>query len=195
MDPDADPEAWSFHRRNFVDFLNTLTDSGRRRFVFLSGDVHYGFTAIAHYTRRQGRSLQRIHIVQFTSSALQNQPSRTQAFGLRQILDRQVNDEGDIHLRLGWEGEDRTNYPLIADSENSSVARAMRGEPWDFELRWRYVRGSGTSHTVVTDNNVGLIDIDLGASADSVLQSLVSENGTHETQVYWQRIDAELGRR
>ncbi len=193
LDPASDPEAWSFHRRSFVTFLDALMDSGRRRFVFLSGDVHYAYTAVAQFSRRQRGTTRRIDMVQFTSSSLRNEPSGGQAVGLRQAIDRLVNDAGDVQIRLGWDSGRPTEHPTIA-APGSFTANALRNSPWDFELRWRYARGTGTSHTVVTAANVGLVELALGAGAASAKQTLLHHGGRHETHVDWARVDGFLGR-
>ena len=63
----TDAEAWSLNRTNLSAFLAVFQRAGRHNIVFLSGDVHYAFFAVAESTHRR--------VVQLTSSALRNEPS------------------------------------------------------------------------------------------------------------------------
>jgi hypothetical protein len=68
-----DAEAWTSNLDGFVDFLSTLNERmGIVQCVFLSGDVHYAFTAEACFQKGQGPILS---CRQLTSSALCNSPS------------------------------------------------------------------------------------------------------------------------
>jgi len=70
-----DAESWSSNKEGFVGFMDTLLlRMNIKRCVFLSGDVHYAFTANAQFKYR-GRTLQ---CCQLTSTALSNQPSAKQ---------------------------------------------------------------------------------------------------------------------
>jgi hypothetical protein len=71
-----DAESWSSNRDGFVAFMDTLcTRMGIVRCVFLSGDVHYAFTATAGYTHGDSK----LQCCQLTSSAQSNQPSEMQS--------------------------------------------------------------------------------------------------------------------
>lgn len=201
LDPDADPEAWSFHPRSFVAFFDALADSGRTRFVFLSGDVHYGFLAVAQFSRRTSAGIEQINLVQMTSSATHNQPISTEWYlpdetagvFVRQVLDRLNNDEGDVRIRQGWRSRVSGSkyHPSIAEP-GSFVARALgRERPWDFELRWRYLPTGG--HGVVTDNNIGLVTVALrGGWVSQRLKTAAGD--AHFRQVRWNKIGKALGR-
>jgi hypothetical protein len=66
-----DAEAWGTNKEGYAAFLATLADAmGIRRCVFLSGDVHYSFTAIAWFQFAD----KRLDCYQLTSSALSNSP-------------------------------------------------------------------------------------------------------------------------
>jgi hypothetical protein len=67
-----DAEGWICNRDGFGNFMNcVLHRMGIEQCVFLSGDVHYSFTAHAHFDN-MGKTL---HCWQLTSSALCNTPS------------------------------------------------------------------------------------------------------------------------
>lgn len=67
-----DAEGWICNRDGFGNFLNCLLHRMNiQQCVFLSGDVHYSFTAHAHFDS-MGKTL---HCWQLTSSALCNTPS------------------------------------------------------------------------------------------------------------------------
>ncbi len=74
IDPFYDPESWSFDTPAFVRFFKTLARSGHKRFVILSGDVHYSFTAFASCTVFTGSDQVTFSIVQATCSAIHNAP-------------------------------------------------------------------------------------------------------------------------
>jgi phosphodiesterase/alkaline phosphatase D-like protein len=63
-----DTEAWSLRRASFFAFLDILLKSHHPNFLILAGDVHYGFSSQARYSR-DGRF---IKLVQFVSSATKN---------------------------------------------------------------------------------------------------------------------------
>lgn len=75
-----DVESWSANKAGFFNFMNTVSDRmGITRCVFLSGDVHYAFSANAIY-RHKNRTL---HCYQLTSSSLSNEPNDMQSHLLR----------------------------------------------------------------------------------------------------------------
>ncbi len=85
-----DAESWSSNREGFIAFMTTLSmRMGIRRCVFLSGDVHYSFTANAYF-KQQGRELQ---CYQLTSSALSNQPDAKQSKFLEETAKQQTGKD------------------------------------------------------------------------------------------------------
>ncbi len=70
-----DAESWSSNKEGFVNFLDTLGLLDINRCAFLSGDVHYAFTANASFNY-QNRTLQ---CFQLTSSSLCNEPDDKQS--------------------------------------------------------------------------------------------------------------------
>lgn len=73
---ELDAESWSCNKDGFLHLLDTICRQMEiQRCVFLSGDVHYAFTAKADF-KHQGRTLQ---CYQLTSSALSNEPGAKQS--------------------------------------------------------------------------------------------------------------------
>jgi hypothetical protein len=71
LDFSRDPESWSFDPATYLKLFQTIESCRRRRVVFFSGDVHYGFAATARFQETSATT----DIVQLTSSALWNEPS------------------------------------------------------------------------------------------------------------------------
>ena len=160
IDTSADPEAWGFNPPAFAQFLKTLAQSGRRRFLILGGDVHYGYTAIASCTLRiGGNPAINIAIVQATSSALHNK-----ADGLSAAAIYLVNDDNSTYLSIGNFRSDG-KYQL---QKAEFLKRWNLGIPanWDLQVRWKYIKMG--PHSVVEDNNVGIVIAD-SASASHTL--------------------------
>lgn len=180
LDPGYDPEAWSFHRRAFVRFLDVLLDSGRGRVVILSGDVHYGFAVAARFSRGMGRH---VDIVQLTSSATRNemdygQRLKTRIAGLR--------SDDSLYVRVGWNAGAR-GQPFIARRGD----RYVPGGSPDFEIRWRNLADRGT--TLFRPNNVGLVSLDFaGGQVSQILNPTSLISGLHRTSIRWADFDRYL---
>jgi hypothetical protein len=90
-----DAESWSCNKEGFVNFLDTLCRRmSINRCVFLSGDVHYAFTANASFNY-QNRMLQ---CYQLTSSSLCNEPDDKQS---RFLEEAAIHDTG-IKTHSNW---------------------------------------------------------------------------------------------
>jgi hypothetical protein len=73
----VDGEAWTTNLEGFTDLMDTLLHRMNiKRCVFLSGDVHYSFTAAGTYSSRNQYSLiqKTLQCYQLTSSSLRNSP-------------------------------------------------------------------------------------------------------------------------
>jgi PhoD-like phosphatase len=89
-----DAEAWISNRDGFGNFLNcVLQRMNIQQCVFLSGDVHYSFTAHAHFDS-MGKTL---HCWQLTSSALCNTPSDN-----GKLIDRVGQAKGEAGHNNWW---------------------------------------------------------------------------------------------
>ncbi|MCC7374823.1 MAG: hypothetical protein IT581_09215 [Verrucomicrobiales bacterium] len=107
-----DAEAWSLHRATFWRFMEILVGSGYPRFVFLSGDVHYGFAAIGQYT-----SSSTIDLVQLTSSATKNESGLEGTAGIQLLSDERTHTIRSHAGCLRWRFRPRivtcNNFGLI----------------------------------------------------------------------------------
>ena len=100
LDPKTvDAESWSLHRDVFFSFLDVLLQSKRRRFVFISGDVHYGFTAAGRYYRRGNPGIQ---LAQFTSSATKNRISKGMKAGVSVLSSKAIQTLTYNNNELKW---------------------------------------------------------------------------------------------
>ncbi len=71
-----DAESWHSNKDGFVNFMDTLSQRmGITRCTFLSGDVHYAFSATATFKHGDGK----LFCYQLTSSALSNEPDANQS--------------------------------------------------------------------------------------------------------------------
>ena len=135
-----DAESWSSNKEGFVGFMDVL---GRRmginRCVFLSGDVHYAFTAEARF-ERQNRVLQ---CYQLTSSALNNEPDEKQS----RFLDEAAMHDTDTKTHRNW--------TLLPDLHWTAKVQLLKAE--NSELR------------VVAECNLGLVEFDNGLPVSHTL--------------------------
>ena len=103
-----DAESWSSNEEGFVAFMDTLcTRMGIVRCVFLSGDVHYAFTATAGYTHGDSK----LQCCQLTSSAQSNQPRKKQSRFLEKAAKHKTghiaHGQRTFFLRQRWSAEVR----------------------------------------------------------------------------------------
>jgi hypothetical protein len=90
-----DAESWSANRQGYVQFMDTLSRRmGLRRCVFLSGDVHYAYTAQATFRHQKCE----LHYIQCTSSSLSNEPDEMQARFLEKSA--RANTEPEVRRNL-----------------------------------------------------------------------------------------------
>lgn len=139
-----DAESWSSNKEGFVGFMDTLQRRmGIERCVFLSGDVHYAFTANARF-KYQKRTL---NCYQLTSTALSNQPDAKQSKFL----------EGAAEHGTGV--KTHRNWALIPDQRWTSEVCLLQAE--DSKLRVtakcnlglvEFGNGLPVTHTLLTGN-------------------------------------------
>ena len=176
IDPEEDPEAWSFNAAAYAKFLKTLAQSGRRRFLILGGDVHYGYTAFASCTLRSGGNQTTIALVQATASAIHNKSDGKAATALWA-----VNNDDDTHLLIGEPGPNNEYYLQSAEFRKSHNL----GIPpnWDLQVRWRYLKMG--SNSVVADNNIGVV---VASRADVSHTLLAASEATTSASIAWANI-------
>jgi hypothetical protein len=164
-----DLEAWHSNLRGFVELQKTLIDEvGLTQCLVLSGDVHYGFNAVASFETEGGK----LHAVQLVSSALRH--GETSSELLMNALGRAVGHE---HNRLGWERP--PDLGNLASVKKRLIRRAPNLDEWngdklsflaehradqlgiddepDYRESKSYIGLSGTSSTLVGENNLGLV--------------------------------------
>ncbi len=163
IDAAVDPEAWGFNPTGFARFLKTLALSGRRRFLILSGDVHYGYTAVASCTVRIGGSSTSIAIMQATSSSLHNMAGWTD----RRKMSAIDNDENN-YLMIGHFSGGKY---WMQRSEFLKSNRLAIPDKWDLQVRWKYLKMG--SVRVVAENNAGTVV----ANRDKVTHTLFDASG------------------
>ncbi|WP_437738184.1 hypothetical protein [Sorangium sp. So ce1335] len=154
-----DPEAWSLNSRAYFELFDTLSSSGKRAVVVLSGDVHYGFMISARfYSLRQSRG---VAIAQLTSSSLRNQSA---------------GDSRDL-LRLGRSLQGRSFRHVFDSSESHRVEHAPEhGVPHastsDGTLDFGFEAVNGSDYLAM-DNNVGIVTVAWDEARVTVDQRLV----------------------
>ena len=167
-----DPEAWSFNSKGVAGFLRILAASGRTRFVILSGDVHYGFTAVCRCSVRdtETREWRVLKIVQATSSGLKNENQGSIGW----VLNRSDGFERWVGSLVGGD------Y-LLGKRDSRSLAG---DEGYDIDVKWRYMEME--RRAVVTENNAGLVRV----NKTSVLHTLRTAEGSFCAEVFWDAIEA-----
>jgi len=77
----VDMEAWTSNKQSFLTLMDCLSqDMLIKQCVFLSGDVHYSFSALGKYMDAQGANT--LHCYQLVSSSLKNSPADKQLRGI-----------------------------------------------------------------------------------------------------------------
>lgn len=142
-----DAESWSSNREGFVAFMVTLSKRmDINRCVFLSGDVHYAFTANACF-KHQGRAL---NCFQLTSSALSNEPDAKQSEFLENVgkhkTGKETHRNWTIFPSKRWTAE--VQLLRIKDSDLRVSAKCNLGLV-------EFSNGLPVSHTLLTgDGNL-----------------------------------------
>jgi hypothetical protein len=147
-----DLETWAANEKGFVRFITFIIQMlGPRHCIFLSGDVHYGFTISATFTllsqetmygkegeREQDASL---HISQLNSSALKT-TSVAKEFILTEVLGRTRQFFSSGHfIRVGWKGMSLKSQKI---KENSN--KKKNG--------WQIITNRIAHNDIVNDNFV-----------------------------------------
>ncbi len=128
-----DMESWGANREGLVNFLDTLCQRMElRRCIFLSGDVHYSFSAQGQF-KHQSHSLQ---CIQLTSSAICNEPDAKQIRLLEKIA--KIESKRIQH----W------NWSLFAKNR------------WDLDAK--LLRAQINHDCVTAECNLGLVEFNAG---------------------------------
>ena len=139
-----DAESWSSNKEGFVGFMETLQRRMNiKRCVFLSGDVHYSFTANAQF-KYQDRTLQ---CYQLTSTALSNQPDDRQS----KFLEHAAEHKSGIKPHRNWTlmpNQRWTSKVQLLQAENSELRVSAECNLGLVE----FGSGSPISHTLLNGN-------------------------------------------
>lgn len=139
-----DAESWSSNKDGFLGFMDAVRRRmGIRYCTFLSGDVHYAFTANALF-KHQGRTLQ---CYQMTSSSLCNEPDDKQ----HRFLEDAAKHGTGIKTHRNW--------ALLPDQRWTAEVKLLTAENSDLRViaecnlgLVEFVNGLPVSHTLLTDN-------------------------------------------
>jgi hypothetical protein len=173
-----DLETWASNEKGFIRFLTFLNQNmAPRHCIFLSGDVHYGFSIRASFKllqKRNGKENLTTSITQLTSSALKT-TSLSKEVIINEILGRLSQlFSSRRSLRIGWNDilsksqklKHQKNGLLHANEYGVKPSSEVIKKPPDW-IESRYiVKASGFSipSLVITDNNIGLVSINKHAS-------------------------------
>jgi hypothetical protein len=129
-----DIESWLSNRDGFGNFMNCLLHRmALKQCIFLSGDVHYSFTAHAHFDSQK----EKLHCLQLTSSSLCNHPN---------------NKQCDIISKIATEKGHASHNNLWAYNSN---------QRWKTEIQ--YIKEAGTENSRLTSQcNIGLVELNEG---------------------------------
>lgn len=198
-----DAESWFANENATGSLFALLAESGQSRFLFLSGDIHFGYTATCCVRHLKGSSHEHeIRIVQATSSALKNTPSEPQ----RQLLawvERATRDYFAVATvkNSQWKMATGMEIPRIPDFADFLKWRQskIRSEwsPEVLDFYWRYlhldVESEGSpgqaSRRVVSENNAGLFRV----SHDGVRHVHIIASGSMTSEAKWADITPPPG--
>jgi hypothetical protein len=179
-----DLETWSANERGFVRFLTFIIQNlGPRHCIFLSGDVHYGFTISASFTllqKKYGKEDLLLPITQLNSSAL-----KTTSIAKEMIITKVLGSARQFFssrhsARVGWNDMSSDSKKLKERNPNlyTSIINYFRHNPNIYEEHalqpttkttalpdWIESRsivkasGHGIFSLIIADNNLGLLTI------------------------------------
>lgn len=178
-----DLETWSANENGFVRFLTFLIQVvAAQHCIFISGDVHYGFTVSASFNlfdKTYGKEDPSISITQLTSSALKT-TSFSKELIMNEILGRLSQIlSSDKSVRIGWNisSTSTKSTPRTTQIHQQKggviyriINRILKQHDLDTIIRntlpsWIEYRnilkhsGFHIPSLVITDNNIGLVKI------------------------------------
>ena len=186
-----DLETWASNKKGFIHFLRFLiTTLSPSRYIFLSGDVHYGFSVRATFELTQktyGREKDLIatstslaNMIQLTSSALKTTSLSeviineflgrlSQLFSSRNsvLIDWNNNNISEKSQKIKQYKGSRIDHVLNKLKHSFDFTKKQRQQQKTSQLPdWVKSRsiiqpsGFNIPSLVVTDNNIGLVTID-----------------------------------
>lgn len=186
-----DLETWASNEKGFIRFLTFLNQNmAPRQCIFLSGDVHYGFTMRASFKllqKRNGKENITTSITQLTSSALKTTNLSKEVI-INEVLGRLSQlFSSRRSMRIGWNDIPSKSQKLKHQKKNGILCAdeyrikpnsdAIERKPPDWIGSRYIVKASGFSipSLVITDNNIGLITIDKHRSSKIFHKLLVQK--------------------
>lgn len=146
-----DAEAWTANLSGFTDFMDTLLHKMHiEKCVFLSGDVHYSFTASGFYSSSNGYTGQKrtLNCYQLTSSSLRNKPSEAQQKVLNAIQKKTDPKTAISNWWRFYASQWRLEHTLLpCNGNNQRVTEACNLGQVHFE------QGKPVKHTLLSLNN------------------------------------------
>ncbi len=146
-----DAEAWTANLSGFTDFMDTLLHKMHiEKCVFLSGDVHYSFTASGFYTSSNGYTGQKrtLDCYQLTSSSLRNKPSEAQQKVLNTIQKKTDPKTAISNWWRFYASQWRLEHTLLpCNGNNQRVTDVCNLGQVQFE------QGKPVKHTLLSLNN------------------------------------------
>jgi hypothetical protein len=126
-----DVESWRANLDGYLSlFKYLITELAPHHVIFVSGDVHYGFTISATFTW-QGKSLP---VVQLTSSALKNTGFALEVIGLSSLF------AGRTDRHFGWESlAEEANEAEVGTFPEPATPLPAQGESHSRKVRGRAV--------------------------------------------------------
>jgi hypothetical protein len=166
---EIDLETWSANKSGFSSLLIFILENLQpSHCIFLSGDVHYGFTATGSFSlvRRQGgreEPVASMEVTQLNSSALKTTSlGKEVALGAALGHVRQLLYTRPSVLRGPW-----------ADGKADCAAPSV--PEWVAKKSMVNLSGSAVPHLIIADNNIGLVAID--ADKGEISHSLLTLQG------------------
>lgn len=208
----VDLETWFANQRGLLSLLSFLIDTLRpRHCIFMSGDVHYGFTisaAFALLQKKHGKEEDLcMSISQLTSSALKTTSLVKIAF-VSEIMGhiRQLFPWKQV-VRVGWINDDDSKHQLLSKTmrvrskptlhlhmqQRTKEDKSEIQQPPDWIEARSIVKTSGSiiSPLIISDNNIGLVSIDEDGNRIShkflVRKQAKKEVKVHQTTVEMDR--------
>ncbi|MGZ5601063.1 MAG: hypothetical protein ACXWFX_10775 [Methylobacter sp.] len=149
----ADIESWTSNKQSFLTLMDCLSqDMQLKQCVFLSGDVHYSFSAMGKYIPEQG--IDTLHCYQLVSSSLKNIPD-----------DKQCRDIGIIsqfsHSSTKHANKLKELFPWLPISSWESWVHLLLSANSNKRVHYecnlglvKFENGKPTQHTLLNDEQI-----------------------------------------
>jgi hypothetical protein len=193
-----DLETWAANEKGFVQFLSFIIHNLRpRHCIFLSGDVHYGFTISATFTlfsqrekngKKEGGEEKRDHssmnIIQLTSSAL-----KTTSLGKEILLNEVLGHFRQLFasrhsVRIGW--NDALLKPKKLKDQDSDPYTIIHGLKHNSHIVKEKEEEQQLQHSTLSPDWIESRSI-LKASGSGISSLIIADNNLGLVSVYGDR--------